>query len=395
MSLVKGFTDILTPINLLSFNSYGGGGINYLYFHGTNNVNENNITISSLGYNSTKYINDELFLKPANCNATNIIVTRSNQYIDIQATLTGLSDNPPYLMLITPPEYHSILTIRCSMMNLSDSTSGKLLIQGGTSGTATWLYRDMKKLEINKWIDSSAILHYGTDMGDIAFGWRLNDDDVKPESGKVYNIHFRIAEMAVYQGKFVDAPFLEPMTRWPGFRFVRQDQSNIHPGGPGWTHLFPNNAIYAKLPQNDSNFPKYWHIGLSVVAGGSVMLFKGKLYLIGNQNYQSQGYIEWDVFFHAAINSSSNWILFEKSLTLVKSSNLNGAGGIDPSNVTLEYAAGSAKTGFTNRCDLYIKFNQKQTGVNNWLVLIPDVFTTTAANVSQPHIYTWQSTMPS
>jgi hypothetical protein len=261
------------------------------------------------------------------------------------------------------------------------------------SSNSTLLYRNFgERMSKDKWTNG-VVISYGPGTGmDLRFCWRLDDTLATHNPGDTYQVDFSIKGIAVYDGCYVNPPFKPTLSSAPGSTLLRYDVSNTY-GSP----MLANNHInklYRAVPQSQTPYPIYWNFMRSRANLGTSMVLKAKVYIYGSENYVSQSYHEWDLFFHMVKGSGSGypWTLVEKTFTLVKTSNGNGS-QLKATNVSIEHNV--VGTGTDSRVYLYVKLNQTVNANSLLVVIVPEACTTTRNLVDAQSLSEWTTSMAS
>lgn len=194
MSLVKGFTDVLTPENRLTCPTFNrGGGLG------------NTVTYSSLSTGSNTAICSGWNIRPEQTGISDVTVVRSYNKLNITFTISIGDSGSPYVIIRNTnakPFVVNMPTTYAYKIKLLSTTSNRPLqsiISASDAGTQRTEYFNQEYLEIGKEIEcvkicqpTSAILGFG-----IRFP-NLNNQTV--------TVNFEISDCRLFIGKYTDPP---------------------------------------------------------------------------------------------------------------------------------------------------------------------------------------------
>jgi hypothetical protein len=288
MSLVKGFTDILTPDNLFTNSNFDrGGGLS------------NPLTLSTSGtsISTAQKVCDEWYIQGINSSWSNIIVTRDtsteNKTITIEATLSSVDGSPDrvYLKLfqkfwVIPGQLYTICG-KCTY-----KSENIQLVYPSSSGSTT-IY--LSNIEVY-------IASLKNAVSDYSFGFLAR---VSGSSAIGTTIKFTIKEPALYRGAFVNPPYRADPTSIYTSRYVlttdmykfESNFRSVNINKKGWINLFllrsgnVNTVIHGKIGMRhgySNGFPEVYEIEFGYAFRPSTTSTKVETYMIIPKIYRQQ-----------------------------------------------------------------------------------------------------------
>ena len=194
MSLVKGFTDILTPVNLIPNSDFlRGGGLPTVVTRDTLN-------------NASAQVAENIFVvnTASGVSVSNLVVTRSGGNLNIKAHITRSSLSNQVIALYSnrpKSRYGQVYTNRCYLKDNSNNQIRPTI--GFEAGTTTTFYQEYK---------DNVCVNVRTPGGDNTYPLiRVYSDSTASE----LDIDIDVSEFASYEGAFCNPPYIKSLDSNP------------------------------------------------------------------------------------------------------------------------------------------------------------------------------------